>query len=285
MSDDILSLLQERFRTFSKGQKLIANYIMDSYDKAAFMTASRLGKTVGVSESTVVRFAVELGFDGYPSMQKTLQALVRTKLTSVQRIEVSNSRIAGDVAGAVLQADIDALRRTGELLDREQLEKCVDAILHARRIYIVGVRSSAAIAFFLNFHLRSAFDNVQLITSASTSEMFEQMIHVAHEDVVLGISLPRYSVRTVKLLQYARARGATTASITDKVDAPAGRVSDCVLVAKSDMVSVVDSLVAPMSVVNALLALISRRQEQMLSRTYQDIERLWEEYDVNEYVE
>lgn len=285
MSDDILSLLQERFRTFSKGQKLIANYIMDSYDKAAFMTASRLGKTVGVSESTVVRFAVELGFDGYPSMQKTLQALVRTKLTSVQRIEVSNSRIAGDVAGAVLQADIDALRRTGELLDREQLEKCVDAILHARRIYIVGVRSSAAIAFFLNFHLRSAFDNVQLITSASTSEMFEQMIHVTHEDVVLGISLPRYSVRTVKLLQYARARGATTAAITDKVDAPAGRVSDCVLVAKSDMVSVVDSLVAPMSVVNALLALISRRQEQMLSRTYQDIERLWEEYDVNEYVE
>ena len=285
MSDDILSLLQERFRTFSKGQKLIANYIMDSYDKAAFMTASRLGKTVGVSESTVVRFAVELGFDCYPSMQKTLQALVRTKLTSVQRIEVSNSRIAGDVAGAVLQADIDALRRTGELLDREQLEKCVDAILHARRIYIVGVRSSAAIAFFLNFHLRSAFDNVQLITSASTSEMFEQMIHVTHEDVVLGISLPRYSVRTVKLLQYARARGATTASITDKVDAPAGRVSDCVLVAKSDMVSVVDSLVAPMSVVNALLALISRRQEQMLSRTYQDIERLWEEYDVNEYVE
>ncbi len=285
MSDDILSLLQERFRTFSKGQKLIANYIMDSYDKAAFMTASRLGKTVGVSESTVVRFAVELGFDGYPSMQKTLQALVRTKLTSVQRIEVSNSRIAGDVAGAVLQADIDALRRTGELLDREQMEKCVDAILHARRIYIVGVRSSAAIAFFLNFHLRSAFDNVQLITSASTSEMFEQMIHVTHEDVVLGISLPRYSVRTVKLLQYARARGATTASITDKVDAPAGRVSDCVLVAKSDMVSVVDSLVAPMSVVNALLALISRRQEQMLSRTYQDIERLWEEYDVNEYVE
>lgn len=285
MSDDILSLLQERFRTFSKGQKLIANYIMDSYDKAAFMTASRLGKTVGVSESTVVRFAVELGFDGYPSMQKTLQALVRTKLTSVQRIEVSNSRIAGDVAGAVLQADIDALRRTGELLDREQLEKCVDAILHARRIYIVGVRSSAAIAFFLNFHLRSAFDNVQLITSASTSEMFEQMIHVTHEDVVLGISLPRYSVRTVKLLQYARARGATIASITDKVDAPAGRVSDCVLVAKSDMVSVVDSLVAPMSVVNALLALISRRQEQMLSRTYQDIERLWEEYDVNEYVE
>ena len=161
----------------------------------------------------------------------------------------------------------------------------MDAILHARRIYIVGVRSSAAIAFFLNFHLRSAFDNVQLITSASTSEMFEQMIHVTHEDVVLGISLPRYSVRTVKLLQYARARGATTASITDKVDAPAGRVSDCVLVAKSDMVSVVDSLVAPMSVVNALLALISRRQEQMLSRTYQDIERLWEEYDVNEYVE
>lgn len=285
MSDDILSLLQERFRTFSKGQKLIANYIMDSYDKAAFMTASRLGRTVGVSESTVVRFAVELGFDGYPSMQKTLQALVRTKLTSVQRIEVSNSRMAGDVAGAVLQADMDALRLTGELLDRTEMERCVESILRARQIYILGVRSSAALAVYLEFHLRSLLDNVQLVASSSTSEMFERMIHVSADDLILGISLPRYSERTIKLMRYAHDRGAATIAITDKPEAPAGRVADHVLIAKSDMVSIVDSLVAPMSVINALLVMLSRRQERMLARTYQDLERLWEDYDVAEYVE
>ena len=203
----------------------------------------------------------------------------------MQRIEVTNSRIAGDVVGAVLQSDMDALRMTGELLDRTEMERCVEAILHARQIYILGVRSSAAIAVYLNFHLRSVFDNVQLISSSSTSEMFEQMIHVTREDVVLGISLPRYSIRTVKIMQYAHDCGATTIAITDKAEAPAGRAADHVLVAKSDMVSIVDSLVAPMSVVNAMLAMISRRQEQTLSKTYQDLERLWEEYDVTEYVE
>ncbi len=286
MATDVLSAIHDRLRTFSKGQKLIAGFILQSYDKAAFMTASKLGKTVGVSESTVVRFAVELGFDGYPSMQKTLQEIVRNKLTSVQRIEAANDRIGNqDVVSTVLQADIDTLRRTSETLDRREMDTSVDAILAARHIYIVGVRSSAAIASFLNFYFRNIFDNVSLVPSTATSEMFEQLLRVGREDVVIGISLPRYSSRTIKAMQYARDCGATTISITDKPDAPAGKIADHVLVAKSDMVSIVDSLVAPMSVVNALIVAVSRKREEEVSKTFKDLERLWDEYDVYERVE
>lgn len=286
MATDVLSAIHDRLRTFSKGQKLIAGFILQSYDKAAFMTASKLGKTVGVSESTVVRFAVELGFDGYPSMQKTLQEIVRNKLTSVQRIEAANDRIGNqDVVSTVLQADIDTLRRTSETLDRREMDASVDAILAARHIYIVGVRSSAAIASFLNFYFRNIFDNVSLVPSTATSEMFEQLLRVDREDVVIGISLPRYSSRTIKAMQYARDCGATTISITDKPDAPAGKIADHVLVAKSDMVSIVDSLVAPMSVVNALIVAVSRKREEEVSKTFKDLERLWDEYDVYERVE
>ena len=286
MASDILTTIHDQLRTFSKGQKLIANYILQSYDKAAFMTASRLGKTVGVSESTVVRFAVELGFDGYPSMQRTLQELVRNKLTSVQRIEVANDRIGNqDVVSTVLQADIDTLRKTSETLDRREMNESVELILQAKRIYIIGVRSSTAIADFLNFYFRNIFDNVRLISSTATSEMFEQLLRVEKEDVVIGISLPRYSSRTVKTMQYAKDCGAATIAITDKPDAPAGKLADHVLVAKSDMVSIVDSLVAPMSVVNALIVAVSRRREEQVSTTFKNLERLWDEYDVYERVE
>lgn len=286
MASDILTTIHDQLRTFSKGQKLIANYILQSYDKAAFMTASRLGKTVGVSESTVVRFAVELGFDGYPSMQRTLQELVRNKLTSVQRIEVANDRIGNqDVVSTVLQADIDTLRKTSETLDRREMNASVELILQAKRIYIIGVRSSTAIADFLNFYFRNIFENVSLVSSTSTSEMFEQMLRVGKGDVVIGISLPRYSSRTVKTMQYAKDCGAATIAITDKPDAPAGKLADHVLVAKSDMVSIVDSLVAPMSVVNALIVAVSRRREEQVSTTFKNLERLWDEYDVYERVE
>ncbi len=286
MASDILTTIHDQLRTFSKGQKLIANYILQSYDKAAFMTASRLGKTVGVSESTVVRFAVELGFDGYPSMQRTLQELVRNKLTSVQRIEVANDRIGNqDVVSTVLQADIDTLRKTSETLDRREMSASVELILQAKRIYIIGVRSSTAIADFLNFYFRNIFENVSLVSSTSTSEMFEQMLRVGKGDVVIGISLPRYSSRTVKTMQYAKDCGAATIAITDKPDAPAGKLADHVLVAKSDMVSIVDSLVAPMSVVNALIVAVSRRREEQVSTTFKNLERLWDEYDVYERVE
>ena len=286
MASDILTTIHDQLRSFSKGQKLIANYILQSYDKAAFMTASRLGKTVGVSESTVVRFAVELGFDGYPSMQRTLQELVRNKLTSVQRIEVANDRIGNqDVVSTVLQADIDTLRKTSETLDRREMNESVELILQAKRIYIIGVRSSTAIADFLNFYFRNIFENVSLVSSTSTSEMFEQMLRVGKGDVVIGISLPRYSSRTVKTMQYAKDCGAATIAITDKPDAPAGKLADHVLVAKSDMVSIVDSLVAPMSVVNALIVAVSRRREEQVSTTFKNLERLWDEYDVYERVE
>ena len=286
MAADILSQIRERHRSFSKGQKLIANYILDSYDKAAFMTACKLGKTVGVSESTVVRFAVELGFDGYPSMQKTLQELVRTRLTSVQRMEAANDRIGNqDVVSTVLQADMETIRKTNDALDRGEMERSVDAILQARHIYIIGVRSSAAIASFLNFYLRNLFDNVMLVSSTATSEMFEQMLRVNTGDVVIGISLPRYSSRTIKTMQFAHDSGATTIAITDSTDAPAGKLADHVLVAKSEMVSVVDSLVAPMSVVIALIVAISRRQQRQAADTYKTLERLWDEYDVYERIE
>ena len=286
MSRNVLHAIEESMPSFSKGQKRIAGYILANYDKAAFMTASRLGKTVGVSESTVVRFAVELGFDGYPSMQRTLQELVRNKLTSVQRIEVANDRIGNqDVVSTVLQADIDTLRKTSETLDRREMNESVELILQAKRIYIIGVRSSTAIADFLNFYFRNIFENVSLVSSTSTSEMFEQMLRVGKGDVVIGISLPRYSSRTVKTMQYAKDCGAATIAITDKPDAPAGKLADHVLVAKSDMVSIVDSLVAPMSVVNALIVAVSRRREEQVSTTFKNLERLWDEYDVYERVE
>ena len=199
MPADILTRIQNEIHAFSKGQKKIASYILTNYDKAAFMTASRLGKTVEVSESTVVRFAVELGYAGYPEMQKTLQELVRNKLTSVQRIEVASDQFGNqDVVSSVLQRDANAIRMTAEALDRAQMTRAVGAILRARCIYIVGVRSSAALANYLNFYFRNIFENVRLVSSTATSEMFEQLLRVGHEDVVIGISLPRYSSRTVR---------------------------------------------------------------------------------------
>lgn len=286
MAADILTRIQTQLHTFSKGQKRIAAYILESYDKAAFMTASKLGKTVSVSESTVVRFAVELGFDGYPSMQRTLQELVRTRLTSVQRIEVANDRFDGqDVVTSVLQSDIESIRLTAESIDRHEMDACVEAILHAEHIYIVGVRSSASLAMYLNFYFRNLFDNVRLVSSTATSEMFEQMLRVGEGDVVIGISLPRYSGRTVKAMQYAHDRGATVLAITDKRDAPAGKFANHVLVAKSGMVSVVDSLVAAMSVINALLVSIGRSQERLLTQTFENLEHIWDEYDVYERVQ
>ena len=286
MATDVLYTIQNRMESFSKGQKRIANFIAASYDKAAFMTASKLGKMVNVSESTVVRFAVELGFDGYPSMQKSLQEMVRNRLTSVQRIGVANDRFGDqDVASMVLQSDIESIRMTSEALDRRILNQAVDLIIRAKNVYIVGVRSSEAIAMFMNFYFRNILDNVHLVSSNATSEMLEQMHHVSAGDVVIGISLPRYSSRTVKTLQYAHDCGANIVVITDSNDAPAAKNADCVLLAKSDMVSVVDSLVAPMSLVNALIVTIGRHKEQEVSKIFEDLEHIWEEYKTYERIE
>lgn len=272
--------------SFSKGQKRIAAFILSSYDKAAFMTANKLGKKVAVSESTVVRFAAELGFDGYPSMQKALQELVRNRLTSVQRLGATNDRLGNqDVVSMVLHSDQESIRMTGEALDRQVLHQAIQAILQARDIYIVGVRSSAAIALYMSHYFRNIFDHVKLVSSSATSEMIEQMLHIGKEDVVIGISLPRYSSRTVKLLQFAKDSGASVTVITDSTDAPTAKYADYTLVAKSDMVSVVDSLVAPMSLVNALIVAISREKEQEMSQIFENLEKIWEEYEVYEQVE
>lgn len=283
MSKDILSVLQNKARGFSKGQRLLAGYITESYDKAAFMTASRLGKTVGVSESTVVRFAVELGYDGYPEMQKAMQDMVLNRLTSVQRIEVANDRIGTqDVLTTVLQADADKLRQTAELISREDFQAAVSAIRSARRIYILGARSVAPLANFLGYYLNFMFNDVRIITTSGASEVFEKLIALGSEDVVIAFSYPRYSAATVKGAQYSRTTGATVIGFTDSRLSPLGQNSDYVVVAKSDMVSLVDSIVAPLSVINALIVALAAGQEQRLTKTFDALEQVWEEYNVYE---
>ena len=278
MSCNFLSILQEKEPTFSKGQKRIARYITDSYDKAAFMTANRLGKTVGVSESTVVRFAVDLGFDGYPSMQKAMREMVLNRLTSVQRIEVANNRFVS----MVLHSDMEKLRQTSELLSRETFADAVNAILKAKRVYILGVRSAAPLANFLGYYLNYMFNNVHVLSGLSAGEMFEKIVGITPEDVVIAFSFPRYSSSTTKGARYCRSAGATVIGITDSADSPLGLCSDHVLLAKSDMVSLVDSLVAPLSLVNALIVAIASRKEKELSQTFANLERIWDEYDVYE---
>ena len=260
MNRDILTVIQDNMHTFSKGQRKIADFILESYDKAAFMTASRLGKKVGVSESTVVRFAAELGYEGYPDMQRSLQKMIRNRLTSVQRIEVTKDRLGDqDLLSMVLQSDMEKIRGTLEELDRVSFERAVDAIVSARKIYITGVRSSAAIASFLHFYFNLIFDNVVMVSANTSSEVFESLLRVGKGDVVIGVSFPRYSSRTVQAISFARDRGATTVAITDSEASPLAPISQYTLRARSDMASFVDSLVAPLSLVNALLRSEERR--------------------------
>ena len=283
MSSDILALLQEKTPTFSKGQRSISRYILEAYDKAAFMTASRLGKTVGVSESTVVRFAVELGFDGYPAMQKAMQEMVLNRLTAFQRIEVANNRIGDqDIVSTVLQSDMEKLRQTVDSLSREDFSHAVNAILGAKRIYILGVRSVAPLANFMGYYLNYMFNNVHLVTTSGASEMFEKIVGVDSGDVVIAISFPRYSTVTMQGAQYCRSTGATVVALTDSKMSPLGQNSDYTLVAKSDMVSLVDSLVAPLSVINAIIVAVASRREQQLADTFTSLEKIWEEYNVYE---
>ena len=286
MNRDILAVIQENLHTFSKGQKKIANFILESYDKAAFMTASRLGKRVGVSESTVVRFAAELGYEGYPDMQKSLQKMIRNRLTSVQRIEVTNDRLGDqDLLSMVLQSDIEKIRQTLEELDRDAFDRAVDAIVAARKIYIIGVRSSAALASFLYFYCNLIFENVALVSANTSSEIFESLLRVGPGDVVIGVSFPRYSSRTVQAMSFARDRGADTVAITDSEASPLAPICRHTLRARSDMASFVDSLVAPLSLVNALLVAVSQRKNDELARTFQNLEGIWDEYGVYEKVQ
>ena len=283
MSYDILSILQEKDGTFSKGQRRIARYITEAYDKAAFMTANRLGKTVGVSESTVVRFAVDLGFDGYPSMQKTLQEMIRNKLTAIQRVEVSKERIGNqDVMTMVMQSDIEKIRMTLDETDQVSFNQAVAAIANAKRIYVLGVRSASVLANFISFYFRFMFDNLVSVDTSSISEVFEQIVHISADDVFIGLSFPRYSKRTIKAMQYAKDQGAKVVAITDSKVSPLTKIADVSLLAKSDMASFVDSLVAPLSLVNALIVAISREKAVHLESSLNRLESIWEEYDVYE---
>ena len=283
MTDDILSILQAKLHTFSKGQRAIASFILDSYDKAAFMTAGKLAKIVNVSESTVVRFAVELGYDGFPSMQKAMQEMVLNRLTSVQRIEVANDRIGDqDVVSTVLQSDMEKLRKTSDSLDRNAFQAAVKTLLQARRIYLLGVRSTAALANFMGYYLNYMFDNVHVITTSGTGEMFEKLAGVGPGDAVVAFSFPRYSTATLKGAQFCHSVGARVIGITNSPLSPLAESCDQVLVAKSDMVSLVDSLTAPLSVVNALIVALAAQREDSLSKTFDTLERVWEEYNVYE---
>lgn len=281
MSADILACIHKKLDSFSKGQKRIAEYILQSYDKAAFQTASVLGQTVNVSESTVVRFASILGYDGYPEMQKALQEMVLNRLTSVQRIEVGAERIAQrDILSTVLHQDIERIRTTVEEIDRKAFDGAVDALLNARRVYVLGVRSSAALASFLSFYLQYVLDDVRLVTSASDSEVFEQIVRISPQDVILGISFPRYSSASIRAMEYCHRAGVHTVALTDCASSPIAENAEYLLCAKSDMVSVADSMVAPMSVLNALILSVASRRKEATSETFNKLEQIWDVYHV-----
>lgn len=281
MTKDVLHTIQASTPELSKGQKRIAAYILSDYDKAAFMTASRLGKLVGVSESTVVRFASQLGYDGYPAMQRALQEIVRSKLTSIQRIQASNDTLfSADVVASVLHRDMDTIRQAIEGIDRSAFEMVVDKLMSARHIYILGVRSSSFLAGYLHFYLHLIFENVTLVTTNSAGDILESILRIGPGDVLVGISFPRYSQSTVKGVRYAHDRGADVVSITDSELSPLYPLSSVALMARSDMISFVDSLVAPFSLLNALIVAAGHRKNADIAQIFDRLENIWDEYGV-----
>lgn len=281
--DNLLTRIQDGMDTFSKGQRRIAEYILSQYDKAAYITAAKLGATVGVSESTVVRFASELGYDGYPGMQRELRSMIRTRLTAAQRVGVASDRIAKeDVLQSVLEADMDNLRASLAEIDKEEFEQIAEAVVNAKTVYIIGVRSSASLAMFLSFYLNLICGNVRHVQTSTASELFEQIFRIGEGDVLIGISFPRYSKRTLKAIHYAKSRNATVVSITDSKASPIAQAADMSLIARSDMASFVDSLVAPLSVINALIVAISMKKQGEVVATFEKLEKIWDEYQVYE---
>ena len=281
MAKSILHTIENNMSSFSKGQKRIAGYILENYDKAAFMTASKLGKLVGVSESTVVRFASELGYDGYPSVQRALQEMIRSRLTSTQRIQQAGELFERqDLLGAVLQSDIDKLREIVGEADRAEFDNVVERIMRARHIYILGVRSSSFVAGYLNFYMHLLCENVTLVQSNAAGEIFEQLFRIGPEDVMIAISFPRYSKVTMNTVKFARDRGASIIAITDNELSPVYQMSDAALLAPCEMISFVDSMVAPLSLINALLVALAHRMGTDVSTTFAELEDIWNEYGV-----
>ncbi len=279
--NDLIHRIRKNMPKLSKGQKLIANYILEHYEKAVFLTAARLGAIVGVSESTVVRFANELGYDGYPKFQDALEELVKSKLTAMQRLEVTTDRInTNEVLKSVLQMDEDKIRYTREQIDNEAFNQAIEKIIGAKTIYVLGVRSCAGLASFLGFYLNIIFDNIKVINTNSISEMFEAIHRIDEKDVVIGISFPRYSKRVMKCLEFAQSKKASVIAITDSYISPIASYSDHALIGCSEMVSFVDSLVAPLSIINAIIVAISLRKKDEISVNLEKLENIWVEYEV-----
>ena len=283
MQNNLPAILNEKLPDLSKGHKKIAEFILAHYDKAAFMTASRLGNIVGVSESTVVRFAAELGFEGYPEMQRALKEFTSNKLTAVQRMGVMNEQLAGeDVLTRVLNFDIEQIRKTLEETDRAEFYAAVDALVNADTIYVIGARSASVLARFIVFYFNIMFDNVKIIHTTSTSEMFEQILGISERDIMIGVSFPRYSKHTVKAFRFAHENGARVVAITDSKASPLDQYADHLLLAHSDMASFADSLVAPMSLINALISAVGMRKQEYVSKNFERLEEIWEKYGVYE---
>ncbi len=282
-NQDVLELIEAKFTSFSKGQKHIANYIKENYDKAVDMTAAKLGSIVGVSESTVVRFATELGFKGYPQFQKALSELVKKKLSSVQRVSLTYDRMSDtqDLLSSVLNNDVQNIKRTAQLVDRTAFEQAIDLIGHARKIYIIGGRSCSMLASFLGYYLNYIFDDVRPIRSDSITESIEEIHRIDENDVIIAISFPRYSNKTIKTMSFARKRNAKIIVLTDGPQSPLVQYSDCAIYARSDMVSFADSLVAPMSVLNAMIVALSMQYKDKVIESMANMESIWS--DMNEY--
>jgi DNA-binding MurR/RpiR family transcriptional regulator len=276
---DLINRMRKEFQNLSKGQKLIAKYILENYDKAAFMTAAKIGEVVGVSESTVVRFANTLGFPGYPNLQDALQELIKNKLTTVQRIDMDDYSNKDLGIKKVLKKDIDNIRQTIDGIEVEVFEKVVEKVLKARKVYIIGLRSSNALAEYLGFYLRVMLDDVQVV-SLGISDIFEQLLRIGKDDIVIGISYPRYSKRTLEAVRYAKGQGAKIVAITDSELAPIASISDYTLYAVSNMHSFVDSLVAPMSLINSLIVAIGMEMKTEITEYFKELEGIWEEYNV-----
>lgn len=279
--NDIISRINEKYSAMSKGHKAIAAYIMDHYDQAVFMTAAKMGKELNISESTVVRFASGLGYEGYPQMQQALAVWVKRKLNTVESMDVKyGNSTQSEVLTSVLSSDIEKIRHTIEHLDPVAFETAVDLILEARTVYILGIRSCQPLADFLSFYLNMIRGNIVQIKTTSTSEIFEQMIRINEEDCIIGISFPRYSMRTLKAMEFANDRNAKVVTITDSVHSPMNLYSSCNLLARSDMVSIVDSLVAPLSVINALVIALCLKQPDVVKANLEALEGAWNNYQV-----
>lgn len=280
-TDNLLGKIQSQYKTFSKGQKRLASYILEHYDSAVFLTAAKLGKEAGVSESTTVRFATQLGFEGYPEFHRALEELVRNKLNSIQRMKVTYGNVPQmEILDRILHSDIEKIKMTMECIDHDAFNLAVNTLSSANNIYIIGIRSCAPLANFLGFYMNYIFDKVHVLTTHNTSEIFEQMVRINEKDVIFGISFPRYSMLTLKALEFANKRNAKVITLTDSVHSPINLYSSCNLIARSDMASIVDSLVAPLSIINALIVALCMKKQDEVVQTLENLENIWDEYQV-----